>query len=229
MSRTLVLCGSLGASAAAWDSQLESVAAFEVVIVEHPGHGTTPLYDVAMIDDLAQHVLGTVTAGPFSFVGLSLGGAVGLRLALDHGDRLEKLVLSCTLPRFGEPAQWRERAETVRRAGTQAIADAVLARWFTPSFKEVDRWREILISTDREGYARCCDALAEWDVRGRLATITTPTLVLAGADDPSAPPPEVSAMADEIPGARFATIDAARHLPNVERPTEFNRLLEDHL
>jgi len=212
-----------------WEAQRDALSSFDVVTIEHPGHGSTPVYEVATVGDLARHVLDLVGETAFSFVGLSLGGAVGLRLALDHPDRLERLVLACTSARFGEPAQWHGRAETVRREGTEAIAGAVLERWFTPSFADVARYREMLLSTEREGYARCCEALAVWDVRAELAAVATPTLVLAGSDDPSTPAADLAALADRIPRAKFAVIDAARHLPNVERPTEFNRLLEDHL
>ena len=107
--------------------------------------------------------------------------------------------------------------------------DAVLARWFTPGFGDVDRFRAMFLSVDAEGYARCCEALALWDVRDELAAIAAPTLVVAGADDPSTPPSTVETVAAGIPGARFEVVADAAHLANVERAGEFNRLLEEHL
>ena len=112
------------------------------------------------VSELARRVLDAVGEGSFSFVGLSLGGAVGIQLALDVPDRIERLVLACTSARFGEPQQWLDRASLVRREGLAAIVDAVLARWFTPSFGDVDGFREMFLSVDPEGYARCCEALA---------------------------------------------------------------------
>jgi 3-oxoadipate enol-lactonase/4-carboxymuconolactone decarboxylase len=150
-------------------------------------------------------------------------------LAVHEPHRIEKLVLASTSARFGEPDQWRDRAATVRADGLEAIVDAVLDRWFGPGFRDVRRYREMFLSTDREGYARCCDALAEWDVRDDLERIEAPTLVVAAADDPSTPPEQLRAIADAIPGARLETIANARHLANVERADEFNALLAEFL
>ena len=225
----VVLCGSLGAPSSMWDPQLPALAGRTVLRVEHPGHGGAPLAEVHDVGDLARRVLAAVGGERFSFVGLSLGGAVGMRLALDVPERLERLVLACTSARFGEPAQWLARAATVRADGLAAIVDAVLARWFTSSFDKVTAYRDLFLSTGAEGYARCCEALAAFDVRNELASIGVPTLVIAGAEDPTSPPADVETIADAVPNARFAVIDGAAHLANVERPDDFNRLLEEHL
>jgi 3-oxoadipate enol-lactonase len=229
MSGTVVLCGSLGSTSAMWDPQLPALRGRRVVAVEHPGHGGAPLHDVQTVGDLAARVLAEAGGGTFSFVGLSLGGAVGMRLALDAPDRLEKLVLACTSARFGEPDGWHERAATVREHGLEAIVDAVLARWFTPAFGDVERFREQFLSVDPEGYARCCEAIARWDVRTELERITAPTLVVSATEDPSTPPAMGEELANGIPGARFEVLEHAAHLANVERPDHFNRLLEEHL
>lgn len=229
MSDTVVLCGSLGSTSAMWEPQLPALQGRRVVAIEHPGHGGAPVTDERTVSELAACVLADAGPGTFSFVGLSLGGAVGMRLALDAPDRVEKLVLACTAPRFGEPEAWVERAATVRENGLEAIVDAVLSRWFTPGFGDAGRFREMFLSVDPEGYARCCEALARWDVRDELAAISAPTLVIAGADDPSTPPSVVETVAAGIPGARLEVLAGAAHLANVERAADFNRLLEEHL
>jgi 3-oxoadipate enol-lactonase len=173
-------------------------------------------------------VLDAVT-GRFSFVGLSLGGAVGMRVAVLAPDRVEKLVLASSSPRFGEPEQWLERAATVRAEGLEAIVDAVLQRWFTPAYGDVTRWRSMFLSVDREGYARCCEALAGWDGRNDLRRIEAPTLILAGERDPTSPPDHARAIAAVLAGAHVEVIEGAAHAANVERADEFNRLLERHL
>ncbi len=227
MSGTVVLCGSLGSTAAMWALQVPALDGFRVVFAEHPGHGREPVSDARTIDALAGRVLDSVD-GPFSFVGLSLGGAIGMRLAADHPARVERLVLACTSRRFGEPSQWRERAATVRADGLEAIVDAVLARWFTRDFDRLDEFRAMFLSVDREGYARCCEALAGWAGDG-LDRIEAPTLVVAGSLDPTSPPPEGRRIAAGIGGARLAVLDGAAHLANVEAADAFNRLLEAHL
>ncbi len=197
--------------------------------IDHPGHGAAPLAEIRDVGDLAALVPALIGDETFSFVGLSLGGAVGMQLALTAPERLERLVLASTAARFGEPGQWRERAALVRAEGLAAIADAVLARWFTPGFADVGRYRDMLLSVDPEGYARCCDALAGWDVRGALGDVRAPTLVIAGADDPSTPPDTVEQVSAEIPGARFEVIQQAAHIASVEQAGVFNRLIEEHL
>jgi 3-oxoadipate enol-lactonase len=229
MTGTVVVCSSLGSTASIWDAQAAVLGRAHVVRIDHPGHGNASLDGVRSVGDLAARVLGSVTDERFSFIGLSLGAAVGMQLALSAPERVDRLVLACTALRFGDPEQWRERAAVVRAEGLDAIVDAVLARWFTPRFPGSGTYREMLLSVDPEGYARCCDALAGWDVRGELGAVRAPTLVIAGADDPSTPPGVVELVAAEIPAARFEVIEGAAHIASVERADVFNRLIEEHL
>ncbi len=223
---TLVYCGSLGSTAAMWEPQLAVFPSDHVF--EFPGHGAAPVVNDVTIGSLAARILDEVD-GPFSFVGLSLGGAVGMRVAREAPDRVEKLVLACTSSRFGDAQQWRDRASTVRADGLEAIVDAVMSRWFTPRFADVEPWRAMFLSIDREGYARCCEALAGWDGVADLEHIAAPTLVIAGSDDPTSPPIEAAKIAAHVADARVAVIERAAHLANVGQPAAFNRLLEEHL
>jgi 3-oxoadipate enol-lactonase len=224
--RTVVLAGSLGSTLEMWDAQVPALAArFRVLRYDHPGHDGSDLLCVRSVEGLAQEVvslLDELGLDSVSFCGLSLGGAVGMRLALDAPERLDRLVLCSTSMRFATPEFWEERSRVVREAGVEAIADAVLERWFTPEFEDVRRYRQMLVSTPAEGYARCCDALREWDVRGKLGDIGMPTLVVAGSDDPSTPLADLEAIAGEITGSELIVIDRARHLANVEQADEFN-------
>jgi 3-oxoadipate enol-lactonase len=231
--RVLVLMGSLGSTLEMWEPQLPALTErFRVIRVDHPGHGGSSLLDVRSVEGIAAEVAGLLDEiGPerVSFCGLSLGGAVGMRLALDASERLDRLVLCCTSMRFATPEFWDDRARAVREGGVEAIADAVLERWFTPGFADMRRYRDMLVATPQEGYARCCEALREWDVRGQLGAVRAPTFVVAAADDPSTPPDGLEAIATEIPGARLVVIDDARHLVNVERPDDVNAALVSFL
>ena len=229
MTRTVVLAGSLGSTSAMWDPQVPALETrFRALRHDYPGHGEAALEDVADVRDLVAGVLAHADER-FSFVGLSLGGAVGVRIALDAPERLDRLVLCCTSARFAEPALWEERARVVRARGMQAVVDAVLERWFTPAFRDVGRYRAMLLSTDPEGYARCCEALARWDVRDELGRIAAPTLVVSGAEDPSTPPQHGELLAAGIARARHVVLPDARHLANVERAEAVNALLLEHL
>ena len=229
MTRSVVLAGSLGSTSAMWDPQAPALEKrFRVLRHDYPGHGGAALEDIADVRDLVPGVLAHAPER-FSFVGLSLGGAVGMRIALDAPERLDRLVLCCTSARFGEPAMWEERARVVRAGGMQAVVGAVLERWFTPAFPDVGRYRAMLLSIDAEGYARCCDALARWDVRDELGRIAAPTLVVSGADDPSTPPQHGELLAAGIADARHVVLPRARHLANVEGSEAVNALLLEHL
>jgi 3-oxoadipate enol-lactonase len=174
-------------------------------------------------------VLATVQTERFSFVGLSLGGAVGMQLALDAPERLDRLVLACTSVRFGSRETWDERIELVRELGMESVADAVLPRWFTPAFEDVQTFRAMLVATPPETYVRHCELLREFDLRGALGAIAAPTLAIAGAEDPTSPPEHLESIAAEIDGAHVVVIPRAAHLANVERPKEFNEALLAHL
>jgi 3-oxoadipate enol-lactonase len=228
VSGTVVVCGSLGSNRSMWEPQRPVFGEGDVVYVEYPGHGS-PVEAISTVRDLAVRVLDRIGAEIFSFVGLSLGGAVGLQLALDAPNRLDRLVLASSSARFGEAEQWRERARTVRTKGLEAIVDPVLERWFTHEFGGREPYRNMFLAVDPEGYARCCDALSRWDVREKLDGIAAPTLVISAAEDPSTPPEHGELLAARIPGARFELLEHAAHLANVERPDEFNRLLEEYL
>lgn len=223
---TVLLCGSLGSTAEMWEEQLPVLE--DAVVVEYPGHGAEPVWEPGGLVGLAERALRDVT-GPFSFVGLSLGGAVGMWLAAEYPKRVERLVLACASARFGEPEQWHERASTVRAHGLEAIVDAVMARWFGAGFPGIDRYRAMFLSVDAEGYARCCDALAGVDATPYLGRIEAPTLVVAGSEDPTSPPAEAELIARGVAGARVEVIDGAHHLASVERPADFNRLLKEFL
>jgi 3-oxoadipate enol-lactonase len=231
--RVVVLSGSLGSTLAMWDTQLPALTRdFRVLRYDHPGHGGSVPPEVARVESFALQLaalLDELGLERVSFCGLSLGGAVGMALARDLPERVDRLVLCCTSMRFATPDSWEDRAATVRDEGVEAIADAVLERWFTPGFPDVRRYREMLVSTPAEGYARCCEALRDWDARGTLGSVQAPTLAIGGAGDPSTPPAELESIAAEIPGAQLHVIEGVRHFVNAERAAAFDELLLSHL
>lgn len=223
----IVFSGSLGSDRRMWEPQLD--AGLDGVVVEHPGHGGAPVIRVSDVRDLADAALTHTDAEELFWVGVSLGGAIGMRLAIDEPERVERLALICTSARFGDPQGWRDRAALVREQGLEPLVERLLERWFTPSFADVRRYREMFLATDPEGYARCCDALAAWDAREEVAGIAAPTLVVSGADDPAAPPDDGALLAERIPNARHVVLPNARHLASVEHADAVNHLLKEHL
>ena len=227
-SPALVFTGSLGTDLTMWQPQADRLKPhFCTLRYDIRGHGASEVPPGPYsIDDLGSDLvalLDRLGIERASLCGLSIGGMISMWVAAHAPERVERLVLFCTAAQLGPPEGWHERAATVRAGGVEAVADAVLERWFTPRFASehpevVAGFRAQLVATPREGYAGCCEAIAAMDLTGELPSIAAPTLVLAGAEDPATPPEYGERIAGLIPGARFEVISNAAHLASVERP-----------
>jgi 3-oxoadipate enol-lactonase len=223
--QALVLSNALGSTSMLWDRQVPALERdFSLLRYEHRAR-----------ESMAEHAQDVVAllderdVERASFCGVSLGGAVGMQLALDAPERVDRLVLASTSARFGDPQVWRERAELVRREGTMPVVDATLDRWFTPRFQEREPFREMLLGGSRDVYAACCEAIARWDARDRLHETATPTLVIAGEHDPTAGPEHASVLAESIPDARLVVLSDAAHVAQVEQADEWNEAVLEFL
>ncbi|WP_019816401.1 3-oxoadipate enol-lactonase [Saccharomonospora saliphila] len=237
----VVLSGSIGSDLSMWDPQVEPLtsAGYRVVRHDHRGHGGSPVPDgpcsVADLGSDVVELLDELAVESAHVVGLSLGGMIGMWLAIHHPERLGRLVLCCTSADLGTPESWAERAAAARTGGMTAIADASIQRWFTPRWRSAhpERTREyhhMTASVPAQGYAACCAAIGSLDVREDLHRITAPTLVIAGADDPATPSDgHARPIAEAIPGARFEVVEGAAHLGTAEQPERFSALILEHL
>jgi 3-oxoadipate enol-lactonase len=227
MTPVLALPSSLGTTSELWDANAGDWSrTFRLLRYTPRGRDSIEELGRDFLQRLDDRGLDRV-----SLCGLSLGGATAMWVAANAPERIDRLVLACTSARFGEPGPWLERAAVVRDQGLEPIADGIVARWFTPAARPevVARFRQLLVDTPRDDYAACCEALARWDFRDRLGDIRTPTLVLAGAEDPSTPLDHAELLAREIPDARLVVLSAAAHLANVEQAETFSRLVIEHL
>lgn len=234
----LLLGSSLGTTRAMWDPQMGALGAhFRVVRYDHLGHGQSPVpAGPYRLEQLGEAVLGVADhlgLSQFHYAGLSLGGMVGMWLAVHAPGRVASLTLLCTSPHMPPAQTWLDRAATVRAEGMASVVDVVSARWFTPGFAAdhphiADGARQGLKSVQPEGYASCCEAIADMDLRAELAQITAPTLVIAGDQD-SATPAQAHAqvMTTAVSGARLAFVSGA-HLASVESPQQVADLLLAH-
>jgi 3-oxoadipate enol-lactonase/4-carboxymuconolactone decarboxylase len=232
----LMFANSLGTTLEMWDDQAAALAdRYRVLRFDIRGHGRSPIppgpYTVDELADDALALLDRLGVERVQFCGLSLGGAIGMTLALRAPERLERLVLASTALRFDPPEQWLERAATVRSEGMDAIAPAGMQRWFTPAAPSevVARFDAMLRSQPVDGYAACCEAVAAFDLRGRLGGVRVRVLTIAGDDDPVTPPANLEAIRAEIPGARDTVIPGARHITNAEHPAFFTHVLSAFL
>lgn len=235
----LVLGGSLGTTSAMWEPQLPALTRrFRVIRYDHLGHGRSEVpagpYTIDLLGRELVALLDALSVTRFSYVGLSLGGMLGLWVGSHLPGRVERLALLCTSARPRPAAAWTARAATVRAQGMARVADTVVQRWFTPAFTATHKdvvaaHRAMLVSTPPEGYASCCEAIATLDLRPHLGSVRSPTLVVAGADDMATPPEHAEAIAAALPSARLAVVDRAAHLVSVERTREVTQLLVQHL
>jgi 3-oxoadipate enol-lactonase len=230
---TVVLSHALGCDASMWDSLAKQLSLdCRVIVYDHRGHGSSDApdgpYTIAGLADDAACLLRELDTGPVIWIGLSMGGMVGQEMALRHPNLIAALVLANTTSGYPEDAQavWRQRIDTVREQGIEAIADAVMARYFHEGFRNrhpavVARFRQRLITTDMAGYIGCCAAVGAVDTTARLAGIGVPVLVVAGELDQGTPVSMAQLLVEGIPGAELKILAEASHLSAIEQPDAF--------
>jgi 3-oxoadipate enol-lactonase len=226
----LVLANSLGTYLSMWEPNLaECTRHFRVLRYDSRGHGASAVPPGPYtIEDLGQDVLDLYDAlgiGRAHFCGLSMGGMVGMWLAANAPDRVERLGLCNTAARLGPPQHWDARIGAVRAGGMSAIVSAVLARWFSAAFMSgspdvIGQMGQILANTSADGYIACCQAIRDMDQRAILPGIRAKTLVIAGKLDVVSPPADGHFLASSIPGATYQELEAA-HISNIEAADSF--------
>lgn len=237
----LILSNSLGTTLEMWEPQVAELAkTHRLIRYDTRGHGGSPVtpgpYSFA---DLGQDVLAILDAldvQQAAFCGVSMGGHTGLWLGIHAGERLQALMVCNSAARIGTLNAWQERAAMVRAGGLasmRALADSAPSRWFTEAFIQeqpdvVQRVQDGLAQIDAEGYAACCEALSMSDLRDELGSITTPTLLVAGADDPVTTVADAQAMQASVAHAQLAVLPAS-HLSNLEAPQAFTQSVQSFL
>jgi 3-oxoadipate enol-lactonase len=238
-ARVVVLSCSLGTDLSMWDPQARRLSeTLRVVRYDLRGHGRSPVppgpYSIADLGGDLIALLDRLDIARASLCGVSIGGMTSMWVAANAPDRVERLVVCCSSAYIDPDGMYRDRARAVREHGIEPLVDAAIRRWFTSEVAQahpevVQPRRENLLATPIEGYAACCEALADMDLRGSLSAVRAPTLVISGREDPATPPDHGRAIADGIPGARFEVIDGAAHLANLQQPELVSGLIERHL
>ena len=235
----LALVNSLGTDDRIWDPLIELLAAdYRILSYDKRGHGLsdlgTPPYRMDdHVDDLCR-LVDHAGASEVVVCGLSVGGLIAQGLFARRPAMVRALILCDTAHRIGTAESWNQRIATVRERGLEAIADGVMKLWFSPRFHaerraELAGCRNMLVRQAVEGYAGTCAAIRDTDHTELVRQIGVPTLCLAGDQDGSTPPALVRSMADLIPGAEFAVVEGAGHIPCVEKPRELAALIWDFL
>lgn len=233
----VVFLHSIGCDGGMWAAQVAALAGHRTICVDLRGHGASDApagdYALARLAEDVADVLAALSAPEAVVCGLSLGGLVAQAFALRTPAQVRGLVLANTAARIGSPEAWSDRAALVRAEGLGAIADLAMGRFFSDGFRathpqEVAGCRDRLLAMSAGGYAGCCAALRDGDLRDDIGRIGAPVLVIGGAHDVSTPPQQTRALAAAIPGADHVELDAG-HLSNVEQPRAFAAALAQHM
>lgn len=237
----MILAHAIGMDHCMWDDLAEKLApSHRVIRFDARGHGKSPVprrpYTLEAMADDALAILDHLGLGKAHWVGLSMGAMIGLAFAIDHADRLGRLVLANTTSSYGPEGRpmWQARAKAVEKGGLEAIRDMVMSRYFSEDFRAshasvVAATAKRFLATPVQGYLGCCDAIADLDYTQDLPRIRARTLVVAGALDAGTPPAMSQAISERIPGAQLTVIPGAAHLSAVEKPLEFAGLVKGFL
>ncbi len=240
---TLVFSNSLGTDFRIWDRLLARLEGLierplRVVRYDKRGHGLTeaPADPYVMEDhvgDLAA-LLDHLEIEQAVICGLSVGGIIAQGLSEKYPRRVSGLVLNDTAHVIGPPAMWDERIAKVREGGIEAIAEAILERWFSRDLhsnnpEELAGWRNMLVRTPAVGYMGTSAAIRDSDMTEAAKAIRVPTLCVVGDEDGSTPPSLMRELTALTPGARLEVIEGAGHLPCIEKPDELAALLAGFL
>ncbi|HVJ41907.1 MAG TPA: 3-oxoadipate enol-lactonase [Dongiaceae bacterium] len=234
----VLMSNSLAADLTMWDSQAKALSQdFRVIRYDTRGHGQTEAtagdYSLDLLVDDVLALLDTLKIPTVHFIGLSLGGMIGQLLGARAPDRLRSLTLCATFAQTS-PDLWKQRIATVKQHGLEPVVEPTLERWFTPYFRErhgdvVNAARAMIRLTSAEGYIGCAAAIRDMNLAGVAEKIATPTLLIAGAEDPSATPDMMLGLHKRISGSKFALLPDAAHVLTMEQPQAITEIISSFL
>lgn len=235
----VVFSNSLGTDFRVWDPLLAHFGeGLRLIRYDKRGHGlsqaTPPPYEIQdHVGDLAA-LLDHLGVESVVAVGLSVGGIIAQGLSGLRPEKVRGLVLCDTAHKIGPPEMWDDRIAVLRDGGIEAMADAVMTRWFSQTFhaeraEELLGWRNMLVRTPLDGYLGTAFALRDADMTAQAQAVRVPALCVGGSEDGSTPPAVVGELASLIPDARFEVIEGAGHLPCVEAPEALAGLIAGFL
>lgn len=244
-AETVVLSHSYLADHTHFAPQIRALSArYRVIAYDHRDHGRSDHarapYDLSALVEDAVAVIGHTGAAPCHWVGLSTGGFVGMRLALDHRALLRSAVWMDT---SAEAEPWRTRLKygamlaALRVVGTGPLMGAVIPLMFGRSTLDdpdraelVDHWRRRMAANDPQALIRFGRAIwSRDDVLQRLRTLDLPVLAMGGLEDLAMPRAHTWVLSRAVPGATRVEVPRAGHLCTVEQPEVVNAAILDFL
>ena len=234
----LVLLHGLGGNAAMWRPQYSALSdCFRVVGWDMPGYGgSDPFAGTPAVADYGGALAGLLDALGIDracLVGQSVAALIATAFARAFPDRTRAVVLAHPLFGFGAlPAGQRsaaveERTGAFLRLGPRGFAEDRGPRLLAPSASEglVAEVVGTMAGARPEGYVPAVTMMADIDLPTEAARVAAPLHVIAGSDDPLAPPERCRAFARSLPGATCTVVEGAGHYAALERPETFNSAL----
>ena len=235
----VLLANSLGTDFRVWDAMLPHLpAGLRLIRYDKRGHGLSEApeapYGMERLVGDAAALLDHLGVEGALVVGLSIGGLIAQGLAAERPELVRAMVLMDTAAKIGTEEMWNARIDQVASQGIASMEAGILERWFSKAFRaekagELAMWRSMLTRTTVDGYAGCCAAIRDCDLVESTSRLRLPTLAICGDEDGSTPPDLVRETAGLIPGARFALVKGAGHLPCVEKAEETGALLTEFM
>lgn len=216
---------------------------YRVIAYDHRGQGSSEVggpYDMDTVAADAAELIRTLVGGPVHFIGLSMGGFVGMRLAARHPELVKSLTLletSANAEPLENLPQYKLLNGLVRWVGViHPIASKVMKIMFAKSWladpAQVDsirQWKKELTSNKKSITGPVEGVIYRKGVEEELANISCPTLVIVGEEDVATTPQKAAFIHQGIAGSKLETISGAGHSSCIEKPEEVNRLLKDWL
>jgi 3-oxoadipate enol-lactonase len=237
----VVLSHSLACSVGMWDEQVAALKSrYRVLRFDTRGHGASDApagaYTLPQMAEDLHALLAAAGVERPHFVGLSMGGMIGMTYALAHPGVFRTLVLCDTTSRIPAEAKplWAERIATAQRDGMEPLVEPTLKRWFTEPYLAqrgpmIERVARMIRSTPPAGYAGCCHAISQLDLTDRLSAIDSPIQIIVGEQDAGTPVAMSQAIHAAVPSSELVVLPQASHLSNLEQPAAFTRALQDFL
>jgi 3-oxoadipate enol-lactonase len=237
----VVMSHSLACSLAMWTPQIAALRSrYRVLAFDTRGHGASDApagaYTLEQLADDLHGLLAALKVERPHFVGLSMGGMIGMTYALKYPGVFRSLVLCDTTSRFPPEAAplWADRIRIATTQGMEPLVEPTLKRWFTEGYLAqrppvVEEVARMIRATPPIGYAGCCHAIPKIDATDRLHEIRCPVQIIVGEQDAGTPVAMSKAMQEAAPGSELVILPDASHLSNLQQPEAFNRALMDFL
>jgi len=242
---TIVFSHGLLMSGEMFSEQVKALSGrYRCICYDHRGQSRSEVtdsgYDMDSLTGDAAALIRELDCAPCHFAGLSMGGFVGMRLAIHHPGLLKSLVLLETTA-DPEPEQnkgpYRRLAFIGRWLSFRLVIKPLTKIMFGRSFLEDpargeprEKWRNHLLGLNRVGTSRAAHGVIDRDgVYDQLSNINTPTLIIVGKEDVATPPVKSERMRDAISGARLTILPRGGHSSTIEEPKAITRAIADFL